>query len=63
VNHLDVEALQQIIENVEESIDAQGISIGAHQKAELIAMLYVRSLDDGRVPGKMTTDQAVWMAH
>ncbi len=62
MHHLEVDALRQIIENVEESIETQGISIEAGQKAQLIAALYARSLSEGEVPGRMSTDQAVWMA-
>ena len=60
---LDLEALRQIIENVEDSIELQGISVSTAQKAELIATLYDRSVSEGRIPSKMSTDQAVWMAH
>jgi hypothetical protein len=63
VTELDTEALKRIIQNVEESIDAQGIDMASSQKAKLIASLYEQSRSEGKVPGKMTTDQAVWMAH
>ena len=63
MEHLDADALRQIIENVEESIETQGIQMAARQKAALIAALYARTLDEGKIPGKMSTDQAVWMAH
>ncbi len=62
MQHLDVDALRQIIENVEESIETQGIAVAARQKAELVAALYARSLSEGEIPGRMSTDQAVWMA-
>ena len=45
------------------AIELQGIHVSTAQKAELIATLYERSVSEGSVPSKMTTDQAVWMAH
>ena len=58
---LDVELLALLIARVDESADAQGMTLSPSSRAKLVARMYAEHDGEAAGPDELTTDRMVWL--